>query len=76
MKLTIQIILMAGVMVGIIILLLAVGFSDWIGTSKEKYETLQAKPWRPFARLAFAFIMISLTCILGGALIRVSFRDR
>jgi len=76
MKFSIQIVLIAVVMGALILALLAFGFSDWAGMSYEKYEILQAKPWRPYARLGFSFIMISMTCVIGGMLIRSAFGNR
>jgi hypothetical protein len=73
MKLSFQIILIAAVMLGITMLLLSFGFSDLIG---ENHEIWQTKPWRPFARLAMAFILLSMTYVLGGALIKSIFRNR
>ncbi len=62
--------MIGAVMLGIIVLLAGYGFSDLMGTSKSQIDVLQTKPWRPFARLAFSFVMISITCLLGGALIK------
>ena len=76
MKLTIQIILIAGALLAITCFLLSFGFSDWIGTFPAKDEIWQTKPWRPFARLGLAFILLSATYGLGGALIRSIYRNR
>lgn len=76
MKLSIQILLIVAVMLGMTLLLLSFGFSDWIGTSRDHWEIWQTKPWRPFARLALSFILLSMTYVLGGALIRSYFRNK
>ena len=76
MKLSVQIIIIAGVLLAITLFLLSFGFSDWIGTSAEKQMIWQTKPWRPFARLALSFILLSTTYVLGGALIRSIYRNR
>ena len=54
-------------------LLLSFGFSDLIGQNQEIWQT---KPWRPYARLALAFILLSMTYVLGGALIRSYFQNK
>ncbi len=76
MKLTVQIVLATAALLAITFFLLAFGFSDWIGTSPAKYEIWQTKPWRPFARLGMAFILLSATYVLGGALIQSIYRNR
>ena len=60
-------------MLGITMLLLSFGFSDLIGQNQEIWQT---KPWRPYARLALAFILLSMTYVLGGALIRSYFQNK
>lgn len=76
MKLALQIALIAGVLLGITLLLLSFGFSDWGQMSAETHAIWQTKPWRPFARLALAFILLSMTYVLGGAFIKAFFRHR
>ena len=76
MKLTIQIILIAGVMLVLIGLFLTYGFSDFTGSPVKGNNIWETKPWRPFARLGLGFFLTSFTLIMGGALIRVSFRGR
>ena len=36
---------------------------------------MEAKPWQPIARLGLSFVMMTLTIIFGGALIRVLSRN-
>jgi O-antigen/teichoic acid export membrane protein len=69
-----KILVLAAIMGALIIMLLMFGFSDFYNMSPEHYEIIQAKPWRPYARVAMAFILISMICILGGAFIRSIFR--
>lgn len=74
MKFTLKILVIVAIMGSLIVGLLMFGFSDFNNMSPEHYEMLQAKPWRPYARVALAFILISMICILGGAFIRSIFR--
>ena len=76
MKLSLQVLLIVAVMATVILFLLMFGFSDFNSMSSDNSQIWQTKPWRPYARLAMSFILISLTCILGGAFIRSIFRSR
>jgi len=73
MTFTLKILVIAAIMGALIIVLLMFGFSDFYNMSPEHYEIIQAKPWRPYARVAMAFILISMICILGGAFVRSLF---
>ena len=63
-------------LLAVTLLLLSFGFSDWIGTAAEKQMIWQSKPWRPYARLALAFILLSMTYVLGGALLKSVYRTK
>ena len=73
MRLFIQCFVAAVLMVIVIVGLICFGFSDFVGfKNDEQFTILEARPWRPYARLAFSFIMISLTVFFGGAFFRSS----
>jgi len=70
-KFILQAVVIAVIMLGIIVGLLMFGISDY-----RHPEIFETKPWRPFARLVFSFVMISGVALLGGAVIRAIYRTR
>jgi hypothetical protein len=75
MKTMIISILVAGVLLAAIVGLLLFGFSDFMA-SPWNHETVELKPWRPYARLIFSGIMVTLLLIFGGALARYAVNAR
>ena len=61
-------ILLAAALMLVIWILVLFSFSDFIGTYSEDIET---KPWRPMARVAFGFIMITLVIFTAGAVLQM-----
>ena len=58
----------------VIWILMGFALLDFIGTSDE--NVWETKPWRPIARVAFGFIMISLVVMTTGVLLHIINRDR
>jgi hypothetical protein len=74
-KFALQVAVAAAVMLAIVAGLLAFGFSDFASRPLND-EIWQTRPRRPFARLAFSLVMISVTALLGGMLIRAMCRAK
>jgi hypothetical protein len=74
MKLTIKAIILA---FGFMTVLVVIGFFGvkWSTANLHNEEIMRLKPWQPMARLALTVVTITLTCIFGGALIKVTSRD-
>lgn len=75
MKTIIIAVLMAGILFAAVVGLLFFGFSDFMN-SPWNHEVLEMKPWRPYARLIFSGIMVTLLLIFGGALVRYTVMSR
>ena len=74
MKSILKILLVAALFIGLLTVIFMAGV---LSSLKSIYDPviMETKPWQPIARLGLSFVMMTLTIILGGALIRVSFRN-
>jgi hypothetical protein len=74
MKLITKILLVAALMGGLLTVIFMAGV---MGALKSMHDAvvMETKPWQPIARLGLSFVLMTLTLIFGGALIRVSFRN-
>lgn len=75
MKITITGILIAAGLLVAIVVLLRFGLSDFAAPPLND-DIWETKPWRPWARVVFSFVMISLLIGATGFFLKVKYRSR
>lgn len=74
MKLFLKILVIAALFGGLLSLILMVGVMGALHSMHDP-TVMETKPWQPVARLGLSFVLMTITIVLGGALLRVSFKE-
>lgn len=74
MKFTFNAIALGLLFMAVLVGILVFGFR-WSMANLYNEEIMRIKPWQPIARAALTVALFTLTCVFGGAIIRVTARE-